>query len=592
MNAATATNDHTARRHLLPLLGVLGLVGLVLGLAAIGACGWTRNPGGDGPADDTGQTRSTEPTVGGRPLFSDWPKSQNPDAALVLSGETFGFIQPCGCSRPQKGGLERRAEFINGLKAKGWPVAGVDLGDLYPAKGLVEDQTKLKYRLMMNALRELGYIAVGVGKSEFAAGIDNVLGEYALQKEQPPFLLAGNLLGLVGNQPQRREERFPTPPGATRPLVGSSEVVTVGTVPLGVVGVVGKAVADEARKLDGSITFEETRDVLARAVATLAADPKKPQLNVLLYQGTAEAAKKLAEDWPQFRVILCQSDDPEPPQFPEAVAGPKHPAGQKTLVIQVGHKGRYVGLLGVFRVGAGFDLKYQLVPLGEEYITPGSEEAARKSNPILTLFDNYAEQVRDRNFLGKVVKTPHPAQIQEPKLNLSYVGSEKCQGCHAAQYVKWKDTSHSHALDALENIAKRPGLRHYDAECVQCHVVGMHYNTGYENQKTTPHLAHVGCESCHGPGSGHAADPRSPRLLALQSPWKTEPGDRLPDIATIKKIAALPAVERGQVALKPNEQLVFNRVSSMCAKCHDHENDPNFDLFTYWPKVYHSYPRQ
>ena len=47
----------------------------------------------------------------------------------------------------------------------------------------------------MNAIREMGYIAVGVGKTEFAIEIDKVLGEYALQKQQPPYLLAGNLTG-------------------------------------------------------------------------------------------------------------------------------------------------------------------------------------------------------------------------------------------------------------------------------------------------------------------------------------------------------------------------------------------------------------
>jgi hypothetical protein len=29
----------------------------------------------------------------------------------------------------------------------------------------------------------------------------------------------------------------------------------------------------------------------------------------------------------------------------------------------------------------------------------------------------------------------------------------------------------------------------------------------------------------------------------------------------------------------------------MCAKCHDHENDPHFDLYTYWPKIFHTYPK-
>src|SRR5438876_9759401 len=34
-------------------------------------------------------------------LFNGWPK---PDLALVLSGQMYGYLQPCGCSRPQLGG--------------------------------------------------------------------------------------------------------------------------------------------------------------------------------------------------------------------------------------------------------------------------------------------------------------------------------------------------------------------------------------------------------------------------------------------------------------------------------------------------------
>lgn len=573
-NAARAT-----RRTALRVAGGVALFGLV----ALGACGW----GGSGtapvaPDDKNGK----EPTVGTLPLFHGWPQGQKPDAAILLSGQTFGFLQPCGCSRPQQGGLERRAVFVNSLKAKGWPVVAFDLGDMYPQKGLVDDQSKLKYKLTMHALRDMGYVAVGVGKGEFAAEIDRVLGEYVLQKEQPPFLLAGNLLGVVDGKPQAREDRFPKPPGSARPMVGLAEVADVAGVPVGVVGAVGKSLAEEAKKLDPTITFEEVKDVIKRAVAGLAAHPKKPQLNVLLYQGASEDAKALAKDFPQFRIILCQADDPEPPQFPTTAND------GKTLVIQVGHKGRYVGLVGAFKTANGFDLKYQLVPLGEEYITPGSEEEARKANHVLPLLETYSEQVRDRKFLARVPKTLHPAQVQEKDLNLSYVGSEKCQNCHQAQYAKWGDTPHSHALDALVKVAKRPGLRNLDGDCVQCHVVGLHYKTGYEDQKATPHLAHVGCETCHGPGSGHATNDKNAGLLALMSPWKVNADDRLPDIETIKKIAALPPIDRGKVALDAKQQRTVNAVSTMCAKCHDGENDPHFDIFTYWPKVNHTFPKK
>src|SRR5882724_6944156 len=51
------------------------------------------------------------PVVESRPiedLFRDWPANRKPDVVLVLSGQEHGYLQPCGCSKPQLGGLVRR----------------------------------------------------------------------------------------------------------------------------------------------------------------------------------------------------------------------------------------------------------------------------------------------------------------------------------------------------------------------------------------------------------------------------------------------------------------------------------------------------
>lgn len=525
-------------------------------------------------------------------LFEQWPGkgSQKPDAAIVLSGQTFALLQPCGCSRPQKGGLERRAEFINKLKAKGWAVAGVDLGDLYPEKAYVLNQGLLRYKTTMQALREMGYIAVGVGKTEFAVELDRVLGEYALQGPQAPYLLAGNLLGVANGKPIPAKDRF-QPQGLPRPMVDLLEVAQVGGVSVGVVGIVGRSLAEEveSKKLDPSVTFEKDNQgkidnatVLQRATAALAAHPKKPQLNILIYQGTIDEAQALAKTWTQFHAILCQSEDPLPPQYPTTANG------GKTLIIHVGHKGQYVGVLGAFKKnGGGFDLHYQLVPLDEYYITPWNP-MAEKANPVLPILEKYAVEVRAENFLKDFPRVPHRAQVQEPKLNLHYVGSEACKACHQAEHAFWdKNTTHSHALDTLEKVAKRPSLRNFDPECARCHTVGLEYRTGFEDEKKTPHLKHVGCENCHGPGSGHVADPKAKNLLALQSPWKAKLGDKLP-LTLIKQLAALPAVKRGGIAIQPGDQLMINAASAVCTKCHDPDNDPNFDFPTYWLKVNHS----
>jgi hypothetical protein len=592
MTAPNSTRP-AGRRHTQRLLGGTTLLAIVLALATLGPSGWSRNQVTE-PLTPVTDEKTKEPTIGGLPLFAGWPKDQKPDAVLLLSGQTFGFLQPCGCSRPQLGGLERRAVFVKSLRDKGWPVVGFDLGELAPSKFLVKEQALLKYKTTMDALRQLGYVAVGLGKTDFEIGVDNLLGEYAIQKEQPPYIVAGNILGVVGDKPQPRDERFPKPDDYKQSLIDLAKVAIVGKVPVGVVGLVGVSLAEEIEKekIDPSVTFRNEKGkinnvpIVERALKSLELAAQKPQLNLLLYQGTSEEAVLLAKAFPKFEVILCQADDPEPPQFPTLANN------GKTLIIQVGHKGRYVGLVGAFKkADGGFDLKYQLVPLTEHYLTPGSEEVALKTNHLLPLLQTYADQVHDRNYLSKVPKTPHAAQIQEPKLNLSYVGSEKCASCHAAQMAKWKDTQHSKALDALEKIAKRPSLRNFDGECVQCHVVGLLNKTGYEDQKSTPHLAHVGCESCHGPGSGHVADDKNATLLKLLSPWKMAPGDKL-DIDLIKKIGEVPGPERGKLSIKPADQLMIRSVSSVCVKCHDHENDPHFDFETYWPKINHTFPKK
>ncbi|MBN9121607.1 MAG: cytochrome c family protein [Planctomycetes bacterium] len=585
-----------ARGKPLRPFAVLGLVSALLGSACVAGTPGTaptdpnvRLASGDAPKG--APPGSKETLVGGRPLFADWPKGQKPDAVIVFTGQTFGFLQPCGCSRPQTGGLERRAVFMESLRAKGWPVTGVDLGDLLPEKSAIREQGQMKYVAQMNALREMGYVAVGIGKTEIASDLLALLANYGYQKEQRPFTLAGNAVGVSGGKIVPRQQWFSPNPDKkdVRPVVELTEVGTVGAVPVGVAGVVGKSLALDAKnaKLDPTLDFLEVPDTLKAAAAALARHPLKPQLNVLVYQGTSEDAAKVAKDFPQFQVILCQADTDLPPLMPTTAPG------TKTLVVQVGHKGQHVGVLGAFKKPDGtFEFKYQLVPMGEEYITPGKDEDARKANKVLPILEEYAKSVRAANLLTQYPRVPHPAQIQaqglKPPAALSYVGSDACAKCHAAEHALWAKAHHGRAMEALEKIATRPTLRQYDPECVRCHSVGFEYQTGYVDEKKTAHLKHVGCESCHGPGSGHVANPKGADFLALMSPWKQADAKKLPAAEFMEKMANTPAAERGRVAIAPAQQLLITRVEGTCMKCHDQENDPHFDLYKYWPKVNHS----
>src|SRR5437660_891773 len=109
-------NEAVAKRGLAFKLAALGLI-LVSGLAGTGLARWLR-PTPPAPAENSGPAA---PASGGlvlpARLFRGWDK---PDLVLVLSGSQHGYLLPCGCSRPQVGGLERRWNFVQLLREKGW----------------------------------------------------------------------------------------------------------------------------------------------------------------------------------------------------------------------------------------------------------------------------------------------------------------------------------------------------------------------------------------------------------------------------------------------------------------------------------------
>ena len=104
------------------------------------------------------------------------------------------------------------------------------------------------------------------------------------------------------------------------------------------------------------------------------------------------------------------------------------------------------------------------------------------------------------------------------EVEVEYVSSKKCKMCHKKEFDSWAETTHATSFDILkpgersEAKAKHEldAAKDYtgDKSCLACHVVGYGKTGGYHLvnwDKTTEQLikkaGHVGCESCHGPGS-------------------------------------------------------------------------------------------
>jgi hypothetical protein len=551
-----------------------------------GAAWWLHNPGDGGATPSTSHGLAPDAETG--TLFHGWPK---PDFVLVLSAQMHGYLLPCGCSDPQYGGLERRYNFIESLrKERGWPVVAYDLGDIPQKEGpakLANLQGLIKYHYSMDALRLMGYAAVSFGEYEAAQPLKDAIDEYALNSDQPA-VLAANLLNKGGG----KDPLFPDDnakkagPDWGKSYVGNWQVTSVVApdIKVAAAGIIGThdpkviaamvkakqlpagvaippSVGGQITEMDPKVEFERADKAIPAALAAM--DKQKPDFRVLLYQGPLELAKLLAGVAPQFNVIVCISQEDEPPGAPVIVGN--------TFIVRLGHKGKNIGVVGVNRgKGAGkpFVMRYQLVSMGPQYKTPPG-----KDNPILAVMEKYTKELKDDDYLSKYGKIPHSTQAAVkgmPKYataKAGYIGSEACKKCHEYAFKVWAGSDHSHAYKTLTQ-AKHPSLREYDAECIVCHTVGFRYEGGFRNAKDTPILKDVGCESCHGPCELHKKNPNDMAIRALINPWKA------------------PAGETPQQ--KEKRQL---HIETMCRQCHDSENDVHWRTFLpKWEKVVHDTP--
>lgn len=524
-------------------------------------------------------------------LFAKWPEGRKPDLVLVLSGQTYGYLQKCGCSSPQKGGLERRFNFIESLKDRGWEVVGLDVGDVprpLPYSPTPE-QTLTKYEVAMQAMKLMGYKAVGVGREELSLPLLNGLSKYSLQKgNEFPRVHAANIAN---------REDFPGANGSA--LVESDVIASKSGINVGVLSVAGAELV--LKNVDRSVKYTpQTAPVVNRILKDWKTPGKNTHVNIMLYQGPYEwtepdSGKKMdaqtaAEGFPDFHIILCKTpDDSDAPNMPTVVNG------GKTMICQVGQKGQSVGVIGIYKVDNGTELYYQRVIMTEEFETPADKE---KGHPVLKLLQDYSDTVRDNDYLSEMGKRKKLHAVQAQHKEAAFVGDTQCYVCHKEEWTEWSKSKHSHAYDALAKIAKHPVGRNFDGECIICHTVGYEYQTGYLNEKKTPQLKNVQCENCHGPGSLHVSEEtanakknqrqQTHNYAALLSPWKLGGKGAM---ASPTKLAAMVAEKdptKRQGMMTEEENRVYLTVYKTCANCHDIDNDPKFDLASYWPKVIHT----
>lgn len=465
------------------------------------------------------------------PYLEGWEK---PACALVLTGEIHGYLEPCGCSPTQSGGFARRGSLLKELEKNGWPVAALDVGGLLKRS---RRQDQIKFETMLDGMYEMKYVATGLGTEELLLGPDYLLPLYVPDDPKSIPFLGANIV-------------FFDVPDLGVPL--HYKVLQVGDVKVGVTAVYGLSHKDTVAP-DGvqtNITITSPQEALTKVLPQLQAE--NPDFLVLLSYGTEEEAKKLAEEFPEFPIILTAGSPEDPIGKPMEV--------NKSWILETGMKGRSVGVLGYYPDHKDHPFQFEVIELNKQRFPIDDR--------MVDLMRKYQQRIIDENIsvtdpgLG-----PHPT-------GWKFVGSEQCGTCHKKAFEHWKTTGHGKATETL--IHGRPGEeahwvpRLHDPECLSCHVVGwepqqyQRYESGYVSEEATPHLRHQGCENCHGPGSKHT---EIEQAFAANASSVSEA-----DLETFRK-----AVRRSYETAE----------KQMCVQCHDAENSPKFDFENDWEKIEH-----
>ena len=420
-------------------------------------------------------------------------EGNTPALLMLYTGDVIGYVSQCGCKKNPAGGLARRAWVVEEITNK-FPQAPTLLLDSGNWSDNPTPQGDVKTKALLAGMAQMGYAAVNVGERDVKMGYD------FFAKRTADAQLNFTSANIVRQDTQE-------------PIFEPHVVVEANSSDGSQkqrIGVIGVARYNPIFLNGGP---NETNMVIAHPVERVkkeiaALQEKGIEHIVLLAALHKDDARRIAREAPGIDVIVGSYGGDYTVRAE---------AEEDTLIVYSGNQGKRIGET---RLVLGADGAVQAQYTQMHFLT-----AAYPSHPEMEAF------VDELPIAGTTTSGLRPDRPV-------FVGTDQCMTCHDGVYRQWQETPHALAYETLAEQGK-----HEEAGCRTCHVTGSQQPGGFKNLQTTPGLAHVGCESCHGAGSTHVTSNLAP----------------------------------------------YGRMSiDTCTSCHDVENSPEFDYYAYLPQVTHS----
>jgi hypothetical protein len=417
---------------------------------------------------------------------------------IYFTCDTRGRLEPCGCFTGQFGGLTRLKTVLDG-EAPDHAVR-VDVGDAIAGQ---EDYDLIEYRYLLRAFAAMKYDALNLGHGEARLSAARL---QEIKRNSPVTILSANVLDKASG----------------KPIFDAYRIIERGGFRVALIGVVDPRGLGE--ELGAGLLVADMNSTLTRCLAEVRA---RADVIVLLAFADEAALGQLARDFYELHVILGGKV--------------RQPAQElrrenRSLVYFVTNESRALGML-----------RLQLAPGVSPRPLRNEIRLLHDSIPQDKSFRQLAQEYRDEVRRTRLT-VDDPAQagadrVPGVRTAAGYVGSERCVACHKTAGVVWARSGHADAFDTL--VHRKADA---DPKCVGCHTIGFGSASGYRREFGAEKFVHVGCESCHGPGSLHV---------------RRHEGDRTVDFA-YRPLGA-----------------------GDCQKCHFGEFSRPFDWDSFWPPIEH-----
>ncbi len=393
--------------------------------------------------------------------------------AVMVTGNWQSHLEPCGCTDIQLGGLDRRTKVMNQIADDPCSRLLIDAGPL------IDEQDRLsqiKFEYFLYTLHRLDYDAICLTAYELV---------YLNEKISLPTDQFSSI--ICTNMPEEKRNKYQTRPYLKKTLIRKDKKINTLTFGL----VVANDLEDP--RFQEKLQLTDPLEALIDELRNLNVDPDKSSdkhLVVVLLNRNDDDLAKAVHEIEAVDIIAMKGLSDKPELCPLN--------GNGKLVINTGQMGKYISVIDV-PVKKPDQIKafsFKPVPIDSRF--PRDES-------IVNIIDEYQMRLQMDELIKKLPRKP----LEEGQ---TFVGNSQCEECHQEIYDTWKGLKHYQAMNTLREVN-----RDHNPECVACHTVGMHYESGYVSMEATPDLGNVGCEMCHGPGFQHILAPEDEYRIIFTS---------------------------------------------------------------------------